>query len=440
MKRAISFDDRDEFNRKPIAEKFLRLLDSDIKFSPIVVNGGWGTGKTEFSKKVASLIQEKNPKNKVVFIDAFSEDYGNASLLTIIAAIASLYPEEAQTSLISKTLPALRFSLKTVMKAGTGWVLKQNADDIAEGFEDALKDAANSMIDKTVETMMKDHIESKENMEALRNALIELTKNNKITIIIDELDRCKPSFALSIIENIKHVFDIENLCFILVANIEQLKNSIDHLYGPSVNSHKYLDKFIKYSFTIPQNFMVAGYIDVEASGIHWQTLSRESIYLPCINHKHDIFMASVIKHFKLTLREVETLARYLESYQLLSDNGINDKDLISESSYRILAIVVYCFNQDLAIKYIQDTATAEEILNFFKKTHFQYNTNINSVSAIDIFTFGICFKYIDSASKHFPIDSRARQEWIDAATKCSGFIIDPNKVFKDTIKTISLRN
>ncbi|MBW6086668.1 KAP family NTPase [Escherichia coli] len=43
-------------------------------------------------------------------------------------------------------------------------------------------------------------------METLRSTISHLTEEYKITIFIDELDRCKPTFALSIIENIKHIF------------------------------------------------------------------------------------------------------------------------------------------------------------------------------------------------------------------------------------------
>ncbi|WP_244572458.1 P-loop NTPase fold protein, partial [Escherichia coli] len=52
-----TFDYRDEFLRKPIAEKLIALLNSDINLSPLVIDGGWGTGKTEFCKKVANLIE-----------------------------------------------------------------------------------------------------------------------------------------------------------------------------------------------------------------------------------------------------------------------------------------------------------------------------------------------------------------------------------------------
>ena len=53
-----TFDTPDEFNRKPIAENIIRLLTLDIDLSPMVIDGGWGTGKTEFCQKLIRLMQQ----------------------------------------------------------------------------------------------------------------------------------------------------------------------------------------------------------------------------------------------------------------------------------------------------------------------------------------------------------------------------------------------
>lgn len=51
MNDCITFDDRDEFERKPFAEKLIRLIEEDVDVFPLAINGEWGTGKTEFCKK-----------------------------------------------------------------------------------------------------------------------------------------------------------------------------------------------------------------------------------------------------------------------------------------------------------------------------------------------------------------------------------------------------
>lgn len=44
----LRFDGRDEFSRKSVAEKAIKLLKSDIDVSPMIIDGNWGAGKTEF--------------------------------------------------------------------------------------------------------------------------------------------------------------------------------------------------------------------------------------------------------------------------------------------------------------------------------------------------------------------------------------------------------
>ncbi|WP_410968017.1 P-loop NTPase fold protein, partial [Salmonella sp. SAL04281] len=91
-------------------------------------------------------------------------------------------------------------------------------------------------IDGTIENILEDHMESEKNINSLKSCIEDISNKQKIVIIIDELDRCKPSFSTNIIETIKHIFDINNVFFILVTNTEQLKASINHIYGYSINS------------------------------------------------------------------------------------------------------------------------------------------------------------------------------------------------------------
>ena len=78
--------------------------------------------------------------------------------------------------------------------------------------------------------------------------LAEITKKEKkpLVFIVDELDRCKPEFAIRLIERIKHFFDIPKVVFILAVNKNQLEESINNFYGFSSTAN-YLEKFIDFS-------------------------------------------------------------------------------------------------------------------------------------------------------------------------------------------------
>ncbi|EAZ9462311.1 NTPase, partial [Salmonella enterica] len=261
----ITFEYRDEFNRKPIAENLIELLDSDIDISPMIIDGMWGTGKTEFCHKIINKMKSRD--SKVIYIDAFSDDHADSPLLTILSSIISLIPTEnnSRTDFIKKAIPALRFVGKTAMKASVSWFLKQEADKVAEDFQEAVHEISNKAIDNTVETILNDHIESQKNINSLKEALNTLSNGEKITIFIDELDRCKPNFAVSILECIKHIFDLSNVNFVLITNTHQLIASINHVYGASVDAKKYLDKFIKFSYYLPERSKTDYDADILAS-------------------------------------------------------------------------------------------------------------------------------------------------------------------------------
>ncbi|MCP2003747.1 UNVERIFIED_ORG: hypothetical protein J2Y78_002287 [Buttiauxella agrestis ATCC 33320] len=442
MTQNLTFEYRDEYKRKVIAEKIKILLESKIKTSPIVIDGGWGTGKTEFSIKLAALLESTNDNHKVIYIDAFTEDHNDAPILTIMAAIVALLPQDEKKELISKALPALRFGLKTVFKAGTGWILKQNAEDIADGFEDAIKDVTNSAIDSTVELLLNDHVDAQKNILALKEVLSELTTNNTITIIIDELDRCKPSFAISIIENIKHVFDVDNLNFILVANTSQLKASINHIYGSSVNSEQYLDKFIKFTYSLPVMFKDDNYNDVLTSVSHWTTLCNTSNRLKAAEKVCGHYFIKFIELKKLSLREVETLARYLEIYQLLSENGISDKNKIGYCVYRSLAVILYCFGREIALDYLQDNVVPENLVNLFGLEKFSYQLELHHAENFEYALFGITYKYISEGSPLYPPEEKIQNNWAYVSDyhfmKGTHGISEPPNVLKTALKIFLL--
>ncbi|CQJ45096.1 KAP family P-loop NTPase fold protein [Yersinia rohdei] len=345
----ITFNSRDEYKRKNIAEKIIKLVVSDIDTSPMIIDGSWGTGKTEFCYKLINLLNEKNPEYKTVYIDAFNEDHTDSPILTVLAAIVTLLPEAERPALIKKALPALRFGLKTALKAGAGWVLRQNADDLAEEFQEAIKETSNAAIDGTVETLLEDHIDSEKNIKTLKIALKEISDKNPIMIFIDELDRCKPSFAISILENIKHVFDVENVSFVLVTNTQQLQASINHIYGQSVDAKRYLDKFIRFSFTLPDFYKNDGFNSVLTSTYHWNSIISSSNELRTVNTEASKFINSLIEAKRLSLREVETFARYVEIYQRIATNKISSRTFFGYTLFWLLGIYLYCFEKELAL-------------------------------------------------------------------------------------------
>ena len=418
-----TFDTQDEFNRKPIAENIIKLLTSPIDLSPMVIDGGWGTGKTEFCKKLIRLMQEQHRDYQPVYIDAFRSDHSGEPLLALLAEIIKActpedtgeQPSEQRKNITRKVAKAAGFVMKTVVQAAVGHVLKQNTDDLAEELQQIMNDdqearsvaetvtdtantIANHTIDVVVEALLKEQIEAEKNLETLKACLKELAADKPIILFIDELDRCRPDYAVDMLEVIKHVFDIENVKVVLVTNTKQLRAAINHRYGMEVDAQKYLDKFLKYSFALPDKVLDQN----EAQG----TIVAVQYFEPLLKNSRIIdelkglienevikgFICDMIKRTNISLRETERLVRFLEIYHSLSD-GLSNKVRWEHILLVITGIFIFCFHPEL-IKNINENHVAAgdpcQLFNFQilpKKPIDESNVNYADVIAMMFIMF-----------------------------------------------------
>jgi len=365
---SITFDDRDEFQRRSIAEKAISLLTADIDVSPMVIDGSWGTGKTEFCHKLIHLMKEQENNPNIVYIDAFKADHADEPLLTIIAEVLKLVPETELEGVMKKILPAVRFGLKAGAKAALGHILRQDASDVAEDFDKEIKQVADKAIDASVESLLKDHVKANENLQALQATLEEIASDKPIVLFFDELDRCRPNFAVDMLETIKHTFDVPGIQFVLITNTTQLKASINHIYGESVDAQRYLDKFLKFTFKLPHQFKFNGHKKTQTSIAHYQALIKQSSILETAELEQRApfdLVKRIIEVNQLSLREIETLVRYLEIYQRLTNNqGLNSNYAFGYDLLSLFGVILSCIKPELANSIVIGQADSKDIGSF----------------------------------------------------------------------------
>jgi P-loop domain protein, KAP family len=411
-----TFDTQDEFKRKPIAENIIRLLTSDIDLSPMVIDGGWGTGKTEFCQKLIRLMQQQHPDYQPVYIDAFRSDHSGEPLLALFAEIIKActpedtgeQPSEQRKEMTKKVAKAAGFVMKTVAKAAVGHVLKQNMEDLAEGMSQIINDkqeaknaaatvagaattlashSIDATIDATVEALLKEQIEAEKNLETLKACLKEFAEEKPIILFIDELDRCRPDYAVDMLEVIKHVFDVENVKVVLVTNTKQLRAAINHRYGVEVDAQKYLDKFLKYSFALPDK-VVARFEEERALVAieHFKQLIQKSRWANELNDLIDErsptinFISDMIERNNISLRETERLVRFLEIYHSLS--GRLNQVIWQYALLRITGIFIFCFYPRLMDDINKNRTDAKDFAQLF---------NIQSFSSIPKNSSGVIY-------------------------------------------------
>ena len=75
---------------------------------------------------------------------------------------------------------------------------------------------------------------------------------NPLVIAIDELDRCRPSYAVELLEIAKHFFSVDNIVFVLAIDKAQLSHAIKAVYGNDFDASGYLRRFIDLDFQLPK--------------------------------------------------------------------------------------------------------------------------------------------------------------------------------------------
>ena len=474
-----TFDTQDEFKRKPIAENIIRLLTSDIDLSPMVIDGGWGTGKTEFCQKLIRLMQQQHPDYQHVYIDAFRSDHSGEPLLALLAEIIkACTPEGSDEKLIEEHKDRIRritkaagFLMKTVAKAAVGHVLKQNTDDLAEELQQIMNDGqeADSLaetvtdaaatitshtIDATVEALLKEQIEAEKNLKTLKACLKEFAEAKPIILFIDELDRCRPDYAVDMLEVIKHVFEVENVKIVLVTNTKQLRAAINHRYGMEVDAQKYLDKFLKYSFALPDKVVARFEEDRALVAVeHFKQLIRKSRMASELQALIDErsptiigFISDMIERNNISLRETERLVRFLEIYHSLS-GGLN-KVIWQYALLRITGVFIFCFYPSLMDDINKNRTDSKDFARLF---NIQSLANIpnNSFGVVHTNTNVIAMMLIlyGTANIHFDVSTlHDRRSWQERINK--DFLDNENiypyridgvlTILKDTFRVLSL--
>lgn len=126
----------------------------------------------------------------------------------------------------------------------------------------------------------------------------EIVKDKSLVIFIDELDRCKPPFAIKLLESIKHYFYNEKILFVFSLNLDELQHSVKCVYGQNFDACRYLDRFFNVRFNLPP-------IDVEAY-LRNESLNNKKDESSISNIKGYVLeiTASLACEYKLQLREI----------------------------------------------------------------------------------------------------------------------------------------
>lgn len=253
----------DIFRRTQIAERMCDVIcTSDAKIiSPVVINGPWGCGKTVHAQRMIKILS--SPKyvssHKCVYWNAAISDYAEHPLPHFVALLYKFIKDSQQKDFQGAALELCGNLAPAIAKSlAIGIISNKFGVDVDKVMRDytALKELRenNSEFHKALE-LSQEACNEASRVRAARKLLDFVRDDKELVIIIDELDRCRPTFALELLETIKYLFDYDKCKFVFIMNSKLLVSSISKMYGLNDNdAEHYLNKYVKINFVLPDSY------------------------------------------------------------------------------------------------------------------------------------------------------------------------------------------
>lgn len=209
------------------------------------ISADFGTGKTFFCEKLKCVLEKDGVQTTKMNI--WEMDFYEDPLMPILAKLNEIYEKDGEnlpTKIIDSTLKFSKNSLSFLCGTATKSISQKALNvDIIEEFKNHF--SSKSLYD--------DFNQYQKALKELKEALTQWAKNSDkpIIIIIDELDRCSPDYAVKTLEALKHFFDVSGFVFVLAIDEKHLENSVRCLFGTE-NFEGYKRKFINNTFLLPQ--------------------------------------------------------------------------------------------------------------------------------------------------------------------------------------------
>ena len=225
----------------------VKLLNSLNESTVLAIDGAWGSGKTVFVKQLLMLsdsaiqdyghntldepaINLLREKQKTFYFNAWEYDYLGDALSAMLLKLIADDDESLTQGSIKKALSMI------TMSAG----LK----NITHDFIDIDNKTRKADLVKAVKDQVNRHDAVNEFLNKLKG------DSERLIFVIDELDRCRPSFAVELLEVVKHYFTRYDVTFIITTNVNQLSHTIKKYYGSDFDGYAYLNKFFDFIFSL----------------------------------------------------------------------------------------------------------------------------------------------------------------------------------------------
>lgn len=330
-----------KYNRVKDIKDFILALDEIEDNMFISLDAKWGAGKTFYVKQIVQTLKYLTGKIKETDVSEMDPYFSNNELSNINLKY-TYYPVYYNAWLYDNHDDPLMSLVLLIVKEYKGFLhteLDNSSlnDKITTLMDSFLFSIGNFQFGGNFGSAKdtfkgRDILSSVKTSEEVRACVKSVFDNiivenvQKLVIFIDELDRCRPNFAIEMLERIKHFFDDDRIIIVASINRSQLIHSISKCYGEKFDSTGYLDKFFDRNVFLPQ-------IDTTLDGGQPVDFVRRQICLAKVAEELNVY-------YRLSLREnlrfYECLARIKES-RIVGD--LSHQGLLLSAFIPIIAVL-----------------------------------------------------------------------------------------------------
>lgn len=262
----------DILGRGPFVDQLMEIiniLSKSKRSCTFAINGSWGAGKTFVLDMLKHRLQDYKAGTQYLVFDynCWQYDYYDEPLIAIVSSMLdSINQQELISPEVGKAGHLVANAVKPVVeKIATSFAKKKLGIDIKELLEMVKEGKAGvqEALELAEESYSYDsYYNFKDKLSQAREELLNLSKDQTIVIVVDELDRCQPDYAITVLERLHHLFfELENVIVIMSVDRKQLDKTVTRIFGEGTDVNSYLRKFINFEIELNVGEINASFSD-----------------------------------------------------------------------------------------------------------------------------------------------------------------------------------
>lgn len=248
--------EKDLLNRKQQVENLSRVVQNIEGGFTLTLNAPWGYGKTTFVKMWEASLQ--NEGYKTIYFNAWESDFVADPMMALVDGIRDgLDSQDLPQEKLQLSQAIWKSAAKLIQLVPQFKIIGEVAEIFQNGINDCLEDQNKLQEHQSYHKLILDF------KEQLTTFAKEISIDKQLVIFVDELDRCRPDYAVQMLERIKHFFDVENIIFVLSIDKDVICKSIKAVYGGlEIDTEAYLRRLIDLEYDLPEP-SVSDFIDAQ---------------------------------------------------------------------------------------------------------------------------------------------------------------------------------